>query len=140
MGEVSHGHLSQQQFRCLCRRRRRSRHALGGDDIIYVIPTNDSTPFNADFDYFEGGDIYGNLATTRSTAAMPISATSCMAIPVTTRIYANAREDWCYGGSGNDSIWTGTGEDFVDAGSDDYKIYATEATNGDILHGGDGYD
>src|SRR5262245_43730851 len=115
-------------------------YALGGDDIIYVIPTNDSNPFQQDFDYFTGGTIYGNQGNDTIYGSDADFGDILHGDSGNDTIYGNGNEDWCYGESGNDIISTGWGDDFVDGGSGDDTVYATEATSTDILHGGDGYD
>src|SRR5262245_16216264 len=117
-------------------------YAQGGDDQIYVIPVDDTGGFDDwDWDSFDntivhGGD--GNDLIVGHNRTLYIDILYGDAGNDTIR--AGSGDDKSYGGDGNDIIWTGDGEDYVSAGADDDTVYATDASNGDVFHGGSGYD
>jgi Ca2+-binding RTX toxin-like protein len=117
-------------------------YAEGGDDQIYVIPTDDTWGTQWDFDYFDNTWVHGGAGDD-----LIVGQNRTLQIDIlygdsgNDTIRAGSGSDKSYGGSGDDIIWTGDGDaDYVDAGADDDTVYATEATNGDEFHGGSGYD
>src|SRR5262245_13478232 len=117
-------------------------YAEGGNDQIYVIPVDDTGGFDDwDWDYFDNTIVHGGDGND-----LIVGHNRTLYIDIlygdngNDTIRAGSGDDKSYGGAGDDIIWTGDGEDYVDCGADDDTVYATEATNGDVFHGGSGYD
>jgi len=122
-------------------------HALEGNDQIYVIHTDDSSPGDLDFDYFFRAEVYGNQGDDY-----------LVSYEFGDRLYGDSGNDTLFGGdgrdylsggSGNDEIWTGPSNpigygqddgDVVWAGSGNDIVRLQNADNGDTIRGEDGYD
>jgi Ca2+-binding RTX toxin-like protein len=116
-------------------------YALGGDDQIYVIPVDDSWGTILDWDYTYETEVHGGSGDDLLVGHnRGIQFDILYGDSGNDTIRAGGGPDRSYGGTGDDTIWTGDGEDYVDAGADDDTVYATEATNGDVFHGGSGFD
>ena len=121
-------------------------HALEGNDQIYIIHVDDSSPLDIDFDYFAPAEVYGEQGDDY-----------IVSYGFGDRLYGDSGNDTLiggggddtqHGGSGNDKIYTGSSKsensisegDTVWAGTGDDTVYLQSASNGDTIRGEDGYD